>query len=480
MQHKTPLFDALKQYHADQVIPFDVPGHKHGKGIKELCDFFGTKMLEVDVNSMKCLDNLSHPVGVIAESEKLLAHAYDADHGFFLVNGTSSAVQAMVMSLCKPGDKIILPRNAHKSAINGLIVSGAVPVYIHPEFNQELGIAFGISTESVEKAILENPDAKAVFLINPTYFGAASELEAIVALARQHDMAVLVDEAHGAHLHYHKDLPISATAAGADMSAVSMHKTGGSLTQSSALLVKGNRVDKNYVRKIINLNQTTSASYLLMTSLDIARKNLAVDGENLIGKVLELSRYARNEINQIHGFHAFGKEMEGTPGVYQFDETKLVVNTRGIGITGFHVYDMLRDEYNIQMELGDAYNILGILSLGDDQEALDALINALKDISRRFAHNAPLANSITPPEALKLAMSPRDAFYADMEKVKLADSVGRVSGESIMAYPPGIPIVTPGELITQEVIDYIEFLKSEETMITDLEDDNIEFIKVIK
>lgn len=479
-QQQTPLFDALKQYHQENVIPFDVPGHKHGKGLKDLGAFLGSTVMEVDVNSMKCLDNLSNPKGVIAESEKLLAEAYGGEHGFFLVNGTSCGVQAMIMSVCKPGDKLIMPRNAHKSAINGLILSGAVPVYVQPEYNTELGIAFGLTTKKLKEAILEHPDAKAVFIINPTYFGAVSELKSIVELAHAHGMAVLVDEAHGAHLNFHKDLPMSAMAAGADMSAVSLHKTGGSLTQSSGLVMQGNRVNKNHVRKILNLSQTTSASYLLMTSLDLARRNLAVHGEALLQEVLDLSRYAREEINQIHGFHAFGKELEGTPGVYEFDETKLVINTRGIGMTGFHVYDLLREDYNIQMELGDAYNVLAIISLGDDREALDVLIDALKDLSKRFGHQLPLTNSVVPPEGLKPGLSPRDAFYGDIEKVNISDSVGRISAESVMAYPPGIPVVAPGETITQEVVDYIEFLKSENTMITDLEDENIETIKVIQ
>lgn len=479
-QQQTPLFDALKQYHQDNVIPFDVPGHKHGKGLKELCDFLGSTVMEVDVNSMKCLDNLSNPKGVIAESEKLMALAYGGEHGFFLVNGTSCGVQAMIMSVCRPGDKIIMPRNAHKSAINGLILSGAIPVYVQPEFNKELGIAFGLTTENLKKSIEEHPEAKAVFLINPTYFGAVSELESIVELAHAHGMAVLVDEAHGAHLAFHDELPVSAMAAGADMSAVSLHKTGGSLTQSSALIMQGDRVSRHKVRKILNLSQTTSASYLLMTSLDLARRNLAVNGQALLEGVLGLSRYAREEINVIHGFHAFGKELEGTPGVHKFDETKLVINTRGIGLTGFHVYDMLREEYNIQMELGDAYNVLAIISLGDDRHALDTLIDALKDISKRFGHQSPLTNSITPPEGLKPGLSPRDAFYGDIETVRILDSVGRISAESVMAYPPGIPIVAPGEKITQEVIEYIEFLKSEGTLITDLEDENIEYIKVIQ
>ncbi|WP_430883409.1 aminotransferase class I/II-fold pyridoxal phosphate-dependent enzyme [Fusibacter sp. JL216-2] len=479
-QTRTPLLDAIKGYHKEGVIPFDVPGHKHGKGVPELRKFLGDTVMQVDVNSMKCLDNLGNPTGVIAESEALLADMYNADKAFFLVNGTSAGVQAMIMSLCSPGDKLILPRNAHKSATNGLIMSGARPIYVQPEFHEAYGIALGVEVESIKKAIFHNPDAKAVFLINPTYYGSASDLKEIVKYAHSKGMAVLVDEAHGAHLHFHRDLPMSAMEAGADMAAVSLHKTGGSLTQSSALLMKGHRVSDKYIRKIINLNQTTSASYLLMASLDVARKNLATRGEQMLESVLGHCRKARNDINQIPGFYAFGRELEDKAGTHAFDETKLVVNVSGLGLTGFRVYDILRDEYGIQMELGDTGNILAIVSLGDCDKSLGALVSALKDISAKHYFEKKVKQVARKPHELELSISPRDAFYAKKEVVDLKAASGRISGESVMAYPPGIPVVTPGELITDEVINYLEFLIAEETMLTDMDDVNLQTIKVIK
>lgn len=480
LQSRTPLLDAIKAYHLEGVIPFDVPGHKHGKGIPELREFLGETVMQVDVNSMKCLDNLGNPTGVIAESEALLAQAYGAEKAFFLVNGTSAGVQAMIMSVCGPGDKLILPRNAHKSATNGLVMSGAMPVYVQPAFHSELGIALGVDTKSVERAIQENPDAKAVFLINPTYYGSTSDLKAIVNLAHDHNMVVLVDEAHGAHLHFHTELPTSAMEAGADLSAVSLHKTGGSLTQASALIMQGDLIDSKYIRKIINLNQTTSASYLLMTSLDVARKNLAIRGEALIGTVLNHSREARRAINEIDGLYAFGKELECQGGTHAFDETKLVINVRGLGLTGFEVYDKLRDEYGIQMELGDTENVLAIVSLGDCDKSLGSLIEALRSISKKHFGLEKERKAIEKPHELKLEVSPREAFYAHKASIALTDAVGRISGESIMAYPPGIPVVTPGELITEEVVSYLEFLKEAETMLTDMDDTTLETILVLK
>lgn len=480
-QRKTPLFDALKAYHKKQVMPFDVPGHKHGVGIPELTEFVGNKVLEIDVNSMKPLDNISNPISVIKEAEELMAQAYCADYAFFLVNGTSSGVQAMIMSVCNPGDKIIIPRNAHKSAINGLILSGALPIYIQPETNDQLGIAMGVSVESVKEAMDKNPDAKAVFLINPTYYGATSDLKAIIKLAHAHDMAVLVDEAHGAHFRFYHEFPQEAMELGADMAAVSLHKTGGSLTQSSVLLLNEGRVHKNTVKTILNLTQTTSASYLLMGSLDVARKMLATRGQEIFSDILQMTRDARAEVNQIDGLYAFGKELIGQPGVYDFDETKLGIYVAGLGMTGFQAYDLLRDEYNIQVELGDTLNILAIISVGDREKPLKALIEALRDMSQRYGgkEGKQMKYAKIALENPEVIVSPRNAFYTAKRLVKLEEAEGEISGESIMAYPPGIPIVSPGERISKEMIHYIKFLKNQHSMLTDTEDPEVEYVKVL-
>ena len=307
-QHRAPIMEALNEYKAARVVPFDVPGHKRGRGNPALADFLGEKALSFDVNSMKPLDNLCHPVSVIREAEQLAAEAFGAKHAFFMVNGTTSAVQAMVMTACKAGEKIIMPRNVHRSAINALILSGAVPVYVNPGVNSKLGIPLGMSVDDVKQAILENPEAKAILINNPTYYGICSNLQAITDLAHEHDMLVLVDEAHGTHFYFGEDLPASAMSVGADMASVSMHKSGGSLTQSSFLLIN-NEVGEGYTRQIINLTQTTSGSYLLLSSLDISRRNLALHGKETFRKVTEMAQYTRDEINKIDGYYAFSKEL---------------------------------------------------------------------------------------------------------------------------------------------------------------------------
>lgn len=332
-QKKAPIYEALQYFRQMRVVPFDVPGHKRGRGNPELTEFLGEKCVGIDVNSMKPLDNLCHPVSVIHEAEILAAEAFGAAHAFLMVGGTTSSVQSMVLSNCKRGDKIILPRNVHRSVINALVLCGAVPVYINPDIDQRLGISLGMKREQVARAIAENPDAVAVLVNNPTYYGVCSDLKAIVDMAHEAGMVCLADEAHGTHFYFGENMPVSAMAAGADMAAVSMHKSGGSLTQSSMLLT-GPDISEGHVRQIINLTQTTSGSYLLMSSLDISRRNLALRGRQIFRKVTEMADYAREEINAIGGYYAFGKELINGDSVYDFDPTKLSVHTRDIGLAG--------------------------------------------------------------------------------------------------------------------------------------------------
>ena len=478
-QNKAPIYEALKWYKNQRIVPFDVPGHKQGRGNKQLKEFLGEDCLSVDVNSMKPLDNLCHPTSVIKEAEELAAEAFGADSAFFMVNGTTSAVQAMIMSVCKEGDKIIMPRNVHRSAINSLILIGANPIYINPGIHKRLGISLGMSLKDIEEAIKEHPDAKAVFVNNPTYYGICSDLKEIVKLAHSHGMYVLVDEAHGTHFYFAKRLPVSAMEAGADMAAVSIHKTGGSLTQSSMLLMKNEKINPHYVRTIINLTQTTSGSYLLLSSLDIARRNLALHGEEIFEEVVSIAEYARSEINKIGGYYAFSKEIVNGDNVFDFDITKLTVNTLDVGLAGIEAYDILRDDYGIQIELGDIGNILSIISVGDTRYNIERLVSALSEIKRIHTKDK---KGIFDHEYINpiVKKSPKEAFYAEKESILISESEGRITGEFVMCYPPGIPILAPGELITREAIECILASKEKGSLITGPEDMDINEIQVLK
>jgi len=477
-QSRAPIYEALEEFRRNRIVPFDVPGHKRGRGNPELVELLGQQCVGIDVNSMKQLDNLCHPVSVIREAEEMAAEAFGAAYAFLMVGGTTSSVQSMVLSVCKKGDKIILPRNVHRSVINALVLCGAIPIYVNPDMDARLGIALGMRVSQVEKTILENPDAVAVLVNNPTYYGICSDLRSIVKLAHSRGMKVLADEAHGTHFYFGEKMPLSAMEAGADMSAVSMHKSGGSLTQSSFLLT-GVGMNPGYVRQIINLTQTTSASYLLLASLDISRRNLALRGKAEFAKVVALAEYARGEINRNGGYYAYDSGLINGDSIYDFDKTKLTVNTLGIGLAGIEVYDLLRDEYDIQMELGDIANVLAYISIGDRERDMERLIGALEEIKRKYSRDntGMFAQEYIEP---KVAVSPQNAFYAEKESLPLMETEGRICSEFVMCYPPGIPILAPGEEITAGILEYITYAKEKGCSMTGPEDAGIERLNVLK
>ncbi len=479
MDHnKTPLVDGLKAYQQKRVVSLDVPGHKQGKSSPELVDIFGQKAMAMDFNASKALDNLAYPTSVIKEAQELAADLFQAKHAFFIVNGTSLAVMAMVLSVAKAHEKIIMPRNVHKSVINALVLTGAIPIYVNPKIDIELGISLAMDVSDIEQAIQQHPDAKAILVNNPTYYGVVSDLKKIVELANVANMKVIVDEAHGAHFTFSDRLPLSAMQAGASLASVSMHKTGGSLTQSSLLLANDD-MDPNHVLQMINLLQTTSPSYLLMASLDVARKQLAKDGKARFEKIIDMVEYARKEINNMNGYIAFSKERANQKGWFDFDLTKLSVHTHAANFSGLYVYERLRDEYGIQIEFGDVSNILAIVSTGDRLLDIERFIAALSDIKSNPQKNLTpkLKSEYIEPV---VRYSPQQAFYMPSQSVLIEDGIHRVSAESIMAYPPGIPIVAFGEVITQSVLDSINYIQTHHGFLMGAKDSTLKTIQVVK
>ncbi|MGF9642841.1 aminotransferase class I/II-fold pyridoxal phosphate-dependent enzyme [Paenibacillus sp. MABNS29] len=458
-QSNTPLFTALKKHAQSNPVQFHIPGHKKGVGAdSEFREFMGDNAFSIDMINIAPLDDLHQPSGVIEEAQKLAAETFGADYTYYSVQGTSGAIITMIMSICMPGDKIIVPRNIHKSIMSAIIFAGAKPVFISPVSDENLGIHHGVTTKSVRRALERHPDAKGVLVINPTYYGVCADLKEIVDLAHSYNVPVLVDEAHGVLIHFHSDLPMSAMEAGADMSATSVHKLGGSLTQSSILNVntKNGFVNPQRVQTIFSMLTTTSTSYILLASLDTSRRNLALNGHEIAQRALDLAEYCRSEVNKIEGLYCFGSEILGTEATYDYDPTKITVHIRHLGLTGYDVENWLRDHYNIEVELSDMYNILCLVTPGDTKEEIEILLKALRELaSLHYSTGQEHELVVKIPDIPQLSLIPRDAFYGDTEIVPFKESAGRIIAEFIYVYPPGIPILLPGEVISQDNIDYI-------------------------
>ncbi len=478
-QEKTPFFTKLKEYGESDVVPFDVPGHKLGRLPNDLSAFAGKGIYQLDANAPRGLDTLSKPTGVIKEAQALAAEAFGADKAYFLTSGTTGGIIAMIMATVSAKEKIILPRNVHKSVINALIFSGAVPVFVKPDIDNNLGIANGVSLTQMKKAIDEHPDAKAVFVINPTYFGVVSDLKNIVDYAHSKDMIVMCDEAHGAQFYFSNILPQSAMAAGADVAATSMHKTGVSLTQSSILLTKGDRIDNAKIQSTLNMIHSTSPSAILLSSLDVARKQMYFEGEKGIKKALDLRNKMMPKFNEIPGVEIIGEAYALKRGFdFGFDSTKLVIKVADIGLTGFDVYRTLKDRFDIQLELAETYLVLAIITMATTKRDLDRLYQALKTISdENYEQNQSLPKIKFHYNFPETYVRPREAYHAPHKIVPLADSENEISAESIMIYPPGIPLLIPGEVINTQFLEDLDFYQQSGSVI--FSELNNGYVKVI-
>lgn len=485
-QHKrAPLFEAMRDYIKKDMSAYHTPGHKQGKGIdKEFLDLVGENVFRMDLTELPEVDNLHDATGVIKEAQELAALAYGSDRCFFLVNGSTTGNNVMVMTVCDPGDKIIIPRNIHKSVLGGIILSGALPVYVPAMWDDELGIAHGIDIEALEEALKKHPDAKGVMVVNPTYYGVTTDIKKVVDLVHKYNRPILVDEAHGAHFHFHEALPVSAVSAGADMVVQSTHKILTSMTQSSMLHVKEGRVNVKRAKNVLQLMHSTSPNYVLMASLDVARRQMALEGRELLDRTINLAQEARERLNKIPGITCFGKEKCGNYGIHNLDLTKLVINFSGVGISGFHALDVLNENYNIQSEMATLYNVLELVTIGNDKRDLDRLVDAVEDIaknSERFEKDLRVETKAPPIPAIpKAIISPREAFFATTEKIPFSNSIGRICAEIVSPYPPGIPILAPGEEITETIVDYLQLIYNHGAFINGPEDIRLHTIKVVR
>lgn len=479
-QNRAPVFEAVTKYADLRPAYFCVPGHRYENGVNtQFRSFAGDNIFKIDLTETMITDDLHCPVSAIKEAQELAADLWGADHTFFLVNGSTCGNEAMILSAVKPGEKIMIAGNCHKSVYNALILSGAHPVYIMPETVDDLGIAGGISPAEAERLFQQYPDCKAMLVTSPDYYGIVSDIRSLAEICHRHGALLLVDEAHGPHCYFSEKLPEGALRCGADMCVQSLHKTAGALTQSSLLHVKGSLADIEMLRNSLQIVQSSSPSYILMTSLDTARRDLALHGKEMFENAFELTSSARTRINSIPGLKCAGKELEGTASVFRFDETRLIISAAQLGITGFELKAMLFDRYNVEVEMADSRNILAIISYANTQEDIEMFVSALSDISAHHSSGIPLCETTKMPQQACCAMSPREAFFAKKKVIPWNEAQGCISAEMIAPYPPGIPVIRPGEIFTSEILDHLKQIRSSGGYIHGLSDETMETLTVV-
>ena len=517
-QNKTPLYDAVRKFADWDPVPFFIPSHKMGSGIDpRFKSFVGENIFRIDLSEVRWTDDFHGASSSIKEAQELAADAWGAAQSHFLINGTSGGIIASICAVCGEGDRIIVPRNAHKSAVYGLVVSGAEPVYVMPEIDSGRGIVGGFSPAALEQALeqysgkrhrsasqlhpsvaectgIKHTGVKAVFTVSPTYHGVMSDTEALAEIAHRQNAVLISDEAHGSHVYFSERLPKGALELGADIVCQSTHKMSGSLTQSSILHLgfgAKTRVDFDRVSANLSMIQSTSPSYILLASLDLARSYIATQGEALLGGVQDALEKAREEITALSGIEALGNTIEaaagaflaGSNGVSDYEPTRLAVSARALGIDGYTLFRLLREQYDIECEFADPYWCVCVAGLGTTRAHTEALTSALAEISCKYGRNCdetpcPLASVLPPIPTLRL--TPREAWFAVKETVPFESARGRISAEMVVPYPPGIPVLCPGDEITDDVHGFLAGQKAEGRHLHCAAGDNLETIIAVK
>ncbi len=506
-QNQTPLLDTLKTCAERPHAPFYTPGHKRGVGISQkIADVFGQSVFRNDLPELTELDNLFAPAGVIQQAQELAAAAFGATQTWFLVNGSTCGIEAAILATCGTGDKIILPRNVHSSVIAGLILSGATPIFVNPEYDPILDIAHSITPNAVATALAQHPDAKAVIMVYPTYYGVCGDVKAIAQITHQYNIPLLVDEAHGAHFTFHPQLPTPALKAGADLSVQSIHKTLGAMTQASMLHIQGERIDCDRLNKALQLVQSTSPSYLLLASLDAARQQMALYGKELMSRTLQLAQEARTRITQIPGLSILQipplsplkkggigfscpplQGLGGSPGFITLDQTRLTVTVSGLGITGFTAEEILDQQLGVTAEFASLQHLTFIISLGNTQEDIEQLVQALTQLTKMISSltkKSEYKHKVLWDDVFRMGnsvrISPREAFFAATEALPILETTGRICAEIVCPYPPGIPVLMPGEVITKPALEYLQQIQAMGGFISGCADASLNTITVVK
>ena len=464
------ILNKLEELKNDNLISFHVPGHKMGKVFEKLgYEDILKKIYTLDTTEIDGTDNLHNAKEIIKDSQDRAARVFNSDKTIYLVNGTTCGIEAAIMSVCPPKSKIIVNRDCHQSVINACILGDIEPIYLSSKVCEKTNIVMGVDVEDTKSVIDRNLDAKAIVLTYPTYYGKTFDLKSICDYAHSKNMIVIVDEAHGAHLQLSDELPKSAIEQGADIIVQSTHKTLPSFTQSSMMHIKGDKIDDNKIKAMLRFLESSSPSYMLLTSLE-----LAVDIYDKHGKEL-----MSDLIKNIDNFKSKFKNNENIIIDNNMDKTKIFISLKNLGIIGYDLDNILREKYKIQVELSNYYGVLLICTIGNDEGDFIRLEKSLEDLLLNISRGKILEDTNYPKIIPKKILNPRDAFYSDKKTIKLEDSIGKISGEYIIPYPPGISLISPGEMITQEIITYIQQGVKNGMIVNGIKDINLEYIDVI-
>jgi arginine decarboxylase len=483
-QPTAPYLDAVVAYGFRGSTRFHVPGHKAGAGADPgLRNAIGEAALALDVPSdIEGIDLGPEPTP-FQRAEQLAAEAYGAGRSWFLTNGATQGNHALCLALAAQGAPLVVQRNSHASVIDGLVLSGGRPTFVAPEYEEELGMAHGVTPEALEAALAATPGAQAAFVVSPTYYGLAADVAGCADVCHAAGVPLVVDQAWGPHFGFHPSLPPSGLHQGADAILTSTHKIVGSLTQSALLHVaSGSLIDPDTVARAVRLVRSTSPSALLMASLDAARRQLVIHGEALLARTIAAGARARDAVEAVPGCRVVGSDLVGRPGVAAWDPLRIVIDVRGTGRTGYAVADALRASFDIHVELATHATLVLVLGLAQPAEELERFAHDFEQTVRRLERSGGAPAVVRPPAAPANAVvvPPREAFLGDAEVVSVADAPGRVSAEAIAGYPPGIPALLPGERISADVIAYLRELTAAGARLHGASDPSFRTICVVK
>jgi arginine/lysine/ornithine decarboxylase len=487
-QDAVPIADAMRAYWERGMLTFSIPAHSGGRGpAPEFTKWAGIDAARFDLPLSHGVDTRDHAWGVQAAAQELFAEAVGAKQTLFSTNGSSLNVHVAIMTVAGPSETLVMARNGHKSSFAGLVMSGARPVYVDPVYDEDLEIALGPRVEDLEQALDDHPEARAALVFTPSYYGTSAEVAALAEACHARDLPLVTDDAWGLdyELSRHPDLPDGALAQGSDLAIGSVHKTLSGLSQTSVLSVGSDRIDSERLQLCFELEESTSASALLLSSIDGARRQFVRDGEQLLDRAVKSSQLLRGRLRaEVPELEVVGTErLEGLPGVAAADPTHVMIEVRSVGLTGFQADDWLRDERQIDVELADHRRIMPLVTFAHGEQEIDRLVRALRDLVDEVGRPGEGTDVAPLPSRRELrteqAMLPREAFFAQTELVKPRDAIGRVSAELVTPYPPGIPAIAPGEAYNAATVDYLEEIVANGAFVEGAADQALDKLRVV-